>query len=466
MRCKKCGSIFNDDLIRCPHCGAVADGPRDQSKVKSIFPFLKSEKEKRREEELRAKIEIEKKKDELKQKREDKENGFLRSNIGLLDAIGDDIEEKLDKKSLTRFTKKQEKKIKKEREKRAEKANNRAGILVGVGLMMACGLGLLFFGGSSSSNDAEQLEQASTTAPTVEAPIEDATDESLVEETVIEPTCNDEAQALIDSRRDYLDELNFEDLSHDAKMLIEESGDELADENKTALKKLSKYAIALQHIYEADYSFKKGKNPTKADYRILKNSPYCSDRMYTALTRYKKYNNQRWKRKNIVRYDYDTDKYTYMVTTFSSFRLKDKNAGFIAKNIKPVTKIRVLYKDEYGSIRGKRIVSSKVMLGNNVKVKMDDGGTFLVKINKKKKITIKYDGLWRSLSNVVTNSETIVHKKDKRTKESKSIVYYTLSGEKYHRENCPTLSRSKKIYKTTIKQAKALGLGACGVCHP
>lgn len=109
MRCQKCGSVFSDDLVRCPKCGAVADGPRDQSKVKSLFPFLKSEKEKRKEEELRAKIEIEKKIDELKHKREEKEDGFLRSNIGILDAIGDDIEEKLDSRSLARFKKKQKK---------------------------------------------------------------------------------------------------------------------------------------------------------------------------------------------------------------------------------------------------------------------------------------------------------------------------------------------------------------------
>lgn len=43
-------------------------------------------------------------------------------------------------------------------------------------------------------------------------------------------------------------------------------------------------------------------------------------------------------------------------------------------------------------------------------------------------------------------------------------VYWTPSGEKYHRQTCPTLSRSKTVYSGTVSQAG--GRGACKVCKP
>lgn len=43
-------------------------------------------------------------------------------------------------------------------------------------------------------------------------------------------------------------------------------------------------------------------------------------------------------------------------------------------------------------------------------------------------------------------------------------VYWTPNGEKYHRQTCPTLSRSKTVYSGTVGQAG--GRGACKVCKP
>jgi hypothetical protein len=45
-----------------------------------------------------------------------------------------------------------------------------------------------------------------------------------------------------------------------------------------------------------------------------------------------------------------------------------------------------------------------------------------------------------------------------------TTVYVTKTGEKYHRDGCRYLSRSK--IATTLKAAVARGLGPCSVCRP
>jgi hypothetical protein len=44
------------------------------------------------------------------------------------------------------------------------------------------------------------------------------------------------------------------------------------------------------------------------------------------------------------------------------------------------------------------------------------------------------------------------------------VVYVTKTGEKYHRNACRYLSRSK--IASSLKDAVARGLGACSVCKP
>ena len=44
------------------------------------------------------------------------------------------------------------------------------------------------------------------------------------------------------------------------------------------------------------------------------------------------------------------------------------------------------------------------------------------------------------------------------------VVYKTKSGAKYHRAGCQYLSKSS--IETTLKKAKAAGLGACSKCGP
>ncbi|NLE11223.1 MAG: hypothetical protein GX630_06920 [Actinobacteria bacterium] len=44
------------------------------------------------------------------------------------------------------------------------------------------------------------------------------------------------------------------------------------------------------------------------------------------------------------------------------------------------------------------------------------------------------------------------------------IVYRTDTGKKYHRAGCQHLAKSK--HAITLAEAKALGLGPCGTCHP
>jgi hypothetical protein len=47
---------------------------------------------------------------------------------------------------------------------------------------------------------------------------------------------------------------------------------------------------------------------------------------------------------------------------------------------------------------------------------------------------------------------------------AKITVYITRTGEKYHRDGCRYLSRSK--IATTLKDAIANGYGPCSVCKP
>lgn len=50
------------------------------------------------------------------------------------------------------------------------------------------------------------------------------------------------------------------------------------------------------------------------------------------------------------------------------------------------------------------------------------------------------------------------------TNSSKTIVYITETGTKYHRDNCAYLKKSK--IKTTLKEAKAKDLSPCSKCKP
>lgn len=47
-----------------------------------------------------------------------------------------------------------------------------------------------------------------------------------------------------------------------------------------------------------------------------------------------------------------------------------------------------------------------------------------------------------------------------------TIVAVTPSGKKYHKINCETLSRSKEVWKITIKEAKENGYIECYACKP
>lgn len=47
-----------------------------------------------------------------------------------------------------------------------------------------------------------------------------------------------------------------------------------------------------------------------------------------------------------------------------------------------------------------------------------------------------------------------------------SIVYVTSSGEKYHRETCPTIQNRTNVSSMTIGEAQAHGYDACKVCKP
>ena len=45
------------------------------------------------------------------------------------------------------------------------------------------------------------------------------------------------------------------------------------------------------------------------------------------------------------------------------------------------------------------------------------------------------------------------------------FVYVTPDGEKYHKENCPTISRSN-VTKVTLEEAMSLKYEPCKFCYP
>jgi competence protein ComEC len=44
------------------------------------------------------------------------------------------------------------------------------------------------------------------------------------------------------------------------------------------------------------------------------------------------------------------------------------------------------------------------------------------------------------------------------------VVYITKTGEKYHRDGCKSLSKSK--IPSTVEEAKEKGLTPCAICKP
>ena len=69
---------------------------------------------------------------------------------------------------------------------------------------------------------------------------------------------------------------------------------------------------------------------------------------------------------------------------------------------------------------------------------------------------------------LVCGGLTIVSPGQNSTVEAKAVrVYYAQYSKKYHSTRwCRTLARSRKIYKTTKKNARRYkGLTACKVCH-
>lgn len=56
--------------------------------------------------------------------------------------------------------------------------------------------------------------------------------------------------------------------------------------------------------------------------------------------------------------------------------------------------------------------------------------------------------------------------KNKKKTKTTYVYYVPNSSYAYHcTKSCRTLSRSKNIAKTTLKEAKNMGLKACKVCH-
>lgn len=100
-------------------------------------------------------------------------------------------------------------------------------------------------------------------------------------------------------------------------------------------------------------------------------------------------------------------------------------------------------------------------------------------VNGKGRLTARKNGrttIRVKMKSGASASCTVTVRLKKKTSKSKSSgkggsgtsggAYYTPYGEKYHStKNCPTLSRSRVIYSTTIPQAQNMGLGACKVCH-
>lgn len=84
------------------------------------------------------------------------------------------------------------------------------------------------------------------------------------------------------------------------------------------------------------------------------------------------------------------------------------------------------------------------------------------KINKKGVAVSKYTG--KTKSSKPTSSKK---KKSKKSgKKSSKYVYTTATGKKYHsRRSCPGLSHARKIYKTTVSNAKSQGLTKCKICY-
>ena len=90
-------------------------------------------------------------------------------------------------------------------------------------------------------------------------------------------------------------------------------------------------------------------------------------------------------------------------------------------------------------------------------------------VDKKVKAGKKYTYRIRTLRGSLKSGWSAAKQSGKVLKASKKApgaVYCTPSGKCYHRKGCATLKRSKKVYKTTVKKAKAKKLKACKVCKP
>lgn len=299
--------------------------------------------------------------------------------------------------------------------------------------------------------------QPATTAPTTES---------------LEDKYKKEADGLIAERQGYYDRLEFGELAEEADTLLADGKDVLDEDDQAKLTELSQCATALDHIYSADYTFSKDNDPSIADFETLEDSQYCPEEVYDVLTGYEEYNNQRWKRKDIEKHDYGTDKTTYVVTAFSSFRLKDEDQGFNAENIEPTMKLSVKYTEDGDTTRGSKEVSADKVVDESAKIKLSDGTKCSVSLSRQKDISLKVDGTKRTLSNVVTASSDIVHKKDLTTKVAETTersyssctVYITNTGGKYHSSGCSYLKSSK--IAISKDDAEAQGYEPCSRCHP
>ena len=78
-------------------------------------------------------------------------------------------------------------------------------------------------------------------------------------------------------------------------------------------------------------------------------------------------------------------------------------------------------------------------------------------------------------SEYITKKQDVIKKdeKNEQDEELKSnadapvsdIVYFTPNGKKYHKsQNCSTLSRSKTVDSSTVREAESKGLTPCSVC--
>ena len=65
-----------------------------------------------------------------------------------------------------------------------------------------------------------------------------------------------------------------------------------------------------------------------------------------------------------------------------------------------------------------------------------------------------------------TTSQPIVSAENTPQNNNQQVVYTTENGSKYHStKSCPSLSRSKVIYDTTVSEAVGRNLGPCSRCH-